>query len=36
MNILNLNTELKASAEEFRNRYLFLDKMFVDREYKSR
>jgi len=36
MNILNLNTEVKASAEEFRNRYLFLDKMFVDREYKSR
>jgi len=36
MNILNLNIEVKASAEEFRNRYLFLDKLFVDREDKFR
>ncbi|QQT33645.1 carboxylesterase family protein [Sphingobacterium multivorum] len=36
MNILNLNIEVKVSAEEFRNRYLFLDKLFVDSEYKSK
>jgi Carboxylesterase type B len=36
MNILNLNVDVKTSAEEFRDRYLFLDKLYMDQAQKDR
>ena len=36
MNILNLDVDVKTSAEEFRDRYLFLDKLFMDQAQKDR
>jgi len=36
MHILNLNIDMKSSTEEFRDRYLFLDKFFVDHKHTSR
>lgn len=36
MNILNLNVEAQASPEEFRDRYLFLDGLFVEKEHQAK
>ncbi len=36
MNIINLNVDVKTSAEEFRDRYLFLDKLFMDQAQNNR